>query len=650
LINFNFFSLTFEGYINLNQKNIFESKKEDSAVFCVEYLDSFIRFNSENFTNKQVFINVTGKGEATFTYSTLKSDYVVPDLRVSALHSILNSTKLDLGLSYSENNRIEISRNHFGTIPLYFIHVPNQFFAFSTSLPLLVKHPAMSDYLELNPSRIVSYFNFHADAIRAYGEDTFYKNIKTVLPGHVLSVSAAEVTSKPYFNFDVKKWNHLTTKKEYSDQFRTFLSQSIKNCVFGSTVGSHLSGGLDSSSISSMTKFLFPETPLHTFYAETNTKLARESGYARSVSKEIGSFHHEVIPPENDFEVLSEYIPLYGHPECLISSPVLQGKLMEAALSEGCATLLTGYGGDGIAGTGLEYLQDLVEQKKWDLLEPLLKDRIDDPIHHLLFENWESFSPKKKYLYVKNYFFGKTLKRTYAKHGVLTTLALFGEINNQFGLSFMYFSQKAIKKLVSSFTSRRLVNNISTEPYSEQNNRPNNLKIRKLLKDPSDTRAFDRLESVYNYQSITASEEAFALSAYLGIELQIPMYDKDLFELSMATPAAFKYDDGYGRGHFRSAMQGIVPDVVLTRKDKGQYSLYGRMATLRTLEQSGDLLEKNKTVWKYIDKDKYNLMKAALQDDSEQLQVHNRAQFHVMRTISFAIWLNWLDTIKPRQN
>lgn len=57
-----------------------------------------------------------------------------------------------------------------------------------------------------------------------------------------------------------------------------------------------------------------------------------------------------------------------------------------------------------------------------------------------------------------------------------------------------------------------------------------------------------------------------------GLEAQLPFLDADLIQLLFAIPAEHALHEGVPKALLRSAMTGIVPDSVLARRDKGDYT------------------------------------------------------------------------------
>ena len=408
-------------------------------------------------------------------------------------------------------------------------------------------------------------------------------------------------------------------------------------------MGSHLSGGLDSSSVSTMFKDILPDAELHTLYSETRTRDADEATFVTSVARQIGSVHHDINPPDNDFETISLYTSLYGHPDCMVVSPTLQRGLIDYAKDLGCEVLLTGHGGDNIVGSALELTHEAFFSKNWGKLKILIAERVQHAPMHKVFPDWDSYSPEDKYkAYVQNF----TVNRYFEVVRKLPYSAAFRlmlEISKNMDVPIRHFFKKGLKSAAGKLRSRdRLPRSIMNagifpRPGNDQENAAASF-AKKLPEKYSNA-----FVAVYNAQSMIANEQFFTLGNHYGIHNRFPLYDKELFELCMATPAEIKFGNGIGRGHFREAMKGLLPENVRMRPSKANFGLYGRQAAIRLHLQSKNLMEDfSNPVWDYVNKDKYEQAVAILVKENVPEYLHNRSQFQVLRTISLAIWLDWL--------
>lgn len=540
---------------------------------------------------------------------------------------------------------LHLSRDIFGVIPTYYLYIPGSFIAFSTSLVSLLKMPICRPFLELDLGRIVSYSRFHGDQSASYSSHTFYKNIKTVLPGHVISISSDRTTSRPYVSFNPNKWNHLHSVEEYGQAFKTLFCKSVQKTLgpVGEKIGSHLSGGLDSSSISTIVKAIDPDTPLNTLYLDTKTKYSDEIQFASEVADKIDSIHHEVQPSHEDFEIVSLYTSVYGHPECMVISPSSQGSLMQYARNLGCKILLIGHDGDSVVGSGLEMLTKTYLDRDWTSLKALILKRAPYASLHRVISNWTSLNPDQKI-------------QQYTRHLVVTKffeqskrlklpeiIVLLKEVSQQMNVPLRHFFAAGLEKFWKKVSRERTLEGtiLKKDIASIHVSRRENLADTLRGDLPIDYKVW--FDDVFNGQTIVASEQFYALGNHYGLENRFPFYDSDLFEFCISVPMTVKFGRGIGREHFREAMKGLLPESVRSRSGKANFSLYGREAALRLYHQSKELMKDDSNpVWDFIDKQMYHVSANIMVDERASESDHTLSKFHVTRAISLAIWFDWL--------
>ena len=538
---------------------------------------------------------------------------------------------LGLGVWYNEfTESIHLYRDSFGQIPLYYIFIPGSYFAFSSSLTSLLRLQDVRGSLTLNLETIFQFSKFAEDSRQYYSENTFYNQIKVALPGHITSIEGNSISHHIQLQFNISKWDHLTSLQEYGEEFNALFRNSIKTQVSDyQVIGSHLSGGLDSSSISAVTKSLFPSRLLHTLYATTKTKAAEESGYSRLVADRIGSIHHEVEPSNDHIQFLILYTSLYGHPEKMVLGSSFQGTLMEYAKNLGSSLLLIGHPGDTIVGTGFDILTDTYHAKDWSLLNTLLKQRALNANHSSLFEKWDSFSEGRKLTTYTNYYLYRELPRLFKKSTLKEFLVHLVELRKQTGFSLEYLVNKVFQiKLRSLWSSANSFTNLLRDD---------------LVKHETEYRSSEFSkhkswsEGIFTTQAIGFNEELHVLGNHYDIRNSLPFYNKGLYELSLAVPNIIKFDKGRGRGHLRAAMAGTLPDAVINRTDKAKFGIYNNEVALQLYRQSLDFLNDSNDVWDYIDQRKFLKALKVIQSQKDR---NSPNALLIIRAISLSVWLH----------
>jgi asparagine synthase (glutamine-hydrolysing) len=161
-----------------------------------------------------------------------------------------------------EKQQLFCSRDRFGVKPFYYYYDKNQFVFASEIPPLLatlkakpsVDKEVMFDYMIYNRTD--------------QSERTFFNEIKKLQHGHTLSVSVKDGTIAPQRWYDLKKVLLTSVPFNSAESFReTFNSAVSLRLRSDVPVGVCLSGGLDSSSITSTLLKTFNKSDLNTFSA-----------------------------------------------------------------------------------------------------------------------------------------------------------------------------------------------------------------------------------------------------------------------------------------------------------------------------------------------------------------------------------------------
>lgn len=561
-----------------------------------------------------------------------------------------SETQPGIGIWIDETRgNVYLFREIFGSIPLFYIHVPHSFFAFSTSLSSLLKFPEVSGYTGINTSKVVSY-SIAGQVGEDNISDTFFSNIKSALPGHLLTVSKDKIIASAESRIRLQKWDHLRSPQEYTEAMLASFRDSVAHSVRHSKIlGSHLSGGLDSSSVASMSRHLFPDRPIHTFYLHSDSKDSDEGGYAELVSRAINSHHHHLIPPTNDLELLLVSTGVYGQPDSSFLSPASNVFTITRAREYGCDVLLSGHGGDAVIGNGFEQITRAFDQKNWPLVEESLRKRVNYfPLSHH-YPNWDSYSSEKRYEIVLNNFLYRRFSKLRSQ-GLGSLLKHYVEVSGGLGISYNYFLKRALKSYILRLAKQNVRPESSLchqELLNQTISGNQNTDYLAALRINVDEKHTDLIHEIFHPYVIRGQEESFALSNYYQVSNRTPFQNKDLVELSIAVPDEIKFGDGIGRAHMREAMKGILPEEIRKRGSKATMSSSdGEVITRRLLDQSQDFLQDGMAIWNYFDKKKYSRQIEILMNQKIPYFQKTATFFHITRTISLSVWLEWVRTQK----
>jgi asparagine synthase (glutamine-hydrolysing) len=209
-------------------------------------------------------------------------------------------------------------------------------------------------------------FNISIDAIHSYLQSGFFVAPKTpfaeiqkVLPGEMVTINALGIKRKRYW-----QWNALQTNKQsgsladFDDVFREAVRKQSEVDV---DFGLFLSGGLDSSLITAVTKSIRPEKTLKAYSLRFTEASYDEGHYAEQVANTLGvDFIPVWVRPEDFPPTIAKLVRQVGEPladPAWVPSALLAKRAAQdvrvALVGEGADELFGGYPtyfGAGLAG------------------------------------------------------------------------------------------------------------------------------------------------------------------------------------------------------------------------------------------------------------------------------------------------------------
>jgi asparagine synthase (glutamine-hydrolysing) len=134
------------------------------------------------------------------------------------------------------------------------------------------------------------------------GEQTFYRGVNKLLPGHLLEWSADHgCRVRRYWHPPQDSADGDVPLSEQAKQLRAGLERAVQSHLMSDVpLGLFLSGGLDSSGLAALMAPMMPR-PVKTFAVGFAEREANELHYARLMSRAIGADHHEVLVSPTQF-------------------------------------------------------------------------------------------------------------------------------------------------------------------------------------------------------------------------------------------------------------------------------------------------------------------------------------------------------------
>ena len=166
------------------------------------------------------------------------------------------------------------ARDFYGIKPLYYYKDDNEFM-FGSEIKSFLGHPGFKK--ELNRDMLKQYLTFQYSV----GEDTFFKNVYKLRPGHYFKYKDGELEIVRYYELKIDN-DDSKSLDEWKNIIREELKESIKyHKVSDVEVGSFLSSGVDSSIVATLSDVD------KTFTVGYDNKKYSEIDYAKELSDMI---------------------------------------------------------------------------------------------------------------------------------------------------------------------------------------------------------------------------------------------------------------------------------------------------------------------------------------------------------------------------
>lgn len=214
---------------------------------------------------------------------------------------VLNKLNGCYAMFYLDNDTVIAIRDRFGVKPIYYSTIGNEIIIASEIKAILsIKKEAVVDgeglkeLLGMGPS--------HSKG------KTIYKGINELPPGYYLRYDPLNgISLHRYYQINV--YDNKLSYKEAVSEVKSIVDSSIQACIYPNVkTCSLLSGGLDSSIVSTVASKYISNLDTYNLDYEDNSddfkanqyETSRDKDYARLVSEDINSSHHEILISNDD--------------------------------------------------------------------------------------------------------------------------------------------------------------------------------------------------------------------------------------------------------------------------------------------------------------------------------------------------------------
>lgn len=261
----------------------------------------------------------------------------------------------------ARRQRLFAARDPLGVRDLCY-YIDDERALLASEIQQLLAHPAIT--ARLNEGKVAQYLA----SLWQDQAETFYQDIFYCPPAHTLSISAAAVECRRYWDVDPHDQLRYRQPEAYTAHFQELFTQAVA-CRLppqnGRPIGISLSGGLDSAAVAAVAASQ-TSASLHSFsYVFDELPECDERAYIEAVVSDCGlqatAISGDDKWPLSDratWPVLRDFV--YADP--FVRLPLA---VMAAAQQAGCRLLLTGHYGDILFAGGQYWLLDMARQGHW---------------------------------------------------------------------------------------------------------------------------------------------------------------------------------------------------------------------------------------------------------------------------------------------
>lgn len=198
-----------------------------------------------------------------------------------------------------------LARDRYGIKPMYYALI-GPTFIFASEQKAIIKHPAFRREIDLEG--LIEYFTFQ----NIFTDRTLFKGIRIFPAGCVEQIPLGRATKclNPirYWDFNFQEPECPSLEEEYLEELDRLFKQAVnRQLVSDVEVGSYLSGGMDSGSITAIAATQLPFVKTFTCGFDLHSASGLELGYDEREKAELMSYrfkteHYEMVLKAGDME------------------------------------------------------------------------------------------------------------------------------------------------------------------------------------------------------------------------------------------------------------------------------------------------------------------------------------------------------------
>lgn len=230
--------------------------------------------------------------------------YAYQEWGIEALHKF--NGMFAFALWDKTKNILWLARDRYGIKPLYYTQLANGTLLFGSEVKSILEYKEYQTKVDYEA--LLEYFTFQ----NMFTEKTLYKDIKMLPPGHYMAIQLnSEMPAlKPteYWDFNFTQSQQTKDEDAYIEELDRLIQQAVaRQLVSDVEIGSYLSGGMDSGSITAIAAKHMPYLKTFTVGFDLHSASGLELGFDEREKAEHMSYlfkteHYQMVLKSGDME------------------------------------------------------------------------------------------------------------------------------------------------------------------------------------------------------------------------------------------------------------------------------------------------------------------------------------------------------------
>ncbi len=345
---------------------------EDASVQVV--------FNGEIFNYLELRALLEQAGHRFYTHSDTEVIVHLYEMHGARFVEHLNG-QFAIALWDARERRLLLARDRAGIRPLFYTQAQGRLI-FASEVKALFALPEVER--RLDPTALGEIFTYWAPL----ETHSAYANVQALAPGHVLIASESHTRIERYWDWSFAQVDTMSARplETCVEELRALLIDAVRLQLRADVpVGAYLSGGLDSSAITSLIRN-YTDTPLRTFSLTFEDAEFDESAHQQELVDYLGTTHTALRCRKRDIADVFPRAILHAETPIVRTAPAPLMLLSACVRAQGYKVVLTGEGADEVFG-GYDIFKEARIRRFWarapqSLMRPRLLDRLYPYLEH----------------------------------------------------------------------------------------------------------------------------------------------------------------------------------------------------------------------------------------------------------------------------